>query len=118
LTKGIRRVYRGKVWAIIALVFAAFALSCCVYLWLELQRRVCTSDLTPLLQSSSDELSKAYEKRLKAIEVEWEDMYQKFSRLTGRMDRQKALANPSETPEVPAPQPLTRSDLLRRFRNK
>jgi hypothetical protein len=74
--------------------------------------------MTTLLQSSSDELNKAYEKRLKSIEVEWEDMYQKFSRLTGRMDRQKALSNPSEPPEPAAPQPLTRSDLLRRFKNK
>lgn len=100
--------------AVIAAVLAACALAFCVYLWLELQRRVSEGDIQTLLQSASDALNKESEKRIRSIETEWDDMYQKFSRLAGRMDRTKGL----NTPQIPETHteaaPSRRSDLIRK----
>lgn len=76
--------------AVLAWISIAFALleaGFCAYLWLELQRRVLSTSVTQLLKQSSEELSKDYGRQFRAIETEWGDMYQKFSRLAGRMDR-------------------------------
>jgi len=93
-------------------------LSFSVYLFLELQKRVLTNEVSSLLQSSSEELSKNYARQFRAIETEWDDMYQKFSRLAGRMDREKR-SSPQPSPEPadhPPVSPITRSELLRRYR--
>lgn len=71
-----------------------------------------------MLSSSAEMLSKDFDKRLRSIEVEWDDMYQKFSRLAGRMDRQKAIQSQtaSQEPDNQPPPVLTRGDLLRKWR--
>lgn len=69
-----------------------------------------------MLDASSKALSKDYERQFRALETEWADMYQKFQRIVGRMDRNRAL-EPSMPTEV-EPEPMTRSDLLRRFKRR
>lgn len=102
----------------LALTLAGCALAFCAYLYLELQKYVLRSALPLLLQQSSEELSKNYGKQFRGIETEWDDMYQKFSRLAGRMDREKR-STPQPEPEEPTPPTaLTRSELLRRWRSK
>ena len=100
----------------IALILAVFALSCCVYLWLESQKKLSKEDVAPALCHASEELSKTYAKSVRDIETEWADMYQKFSRLAGRMDKTRAIET---TPEriQDAPRQGTRSDLIRQHRN-
>jgi len=101
---------------IIALILAVFALSCCVYLWLESQKKLSREDIAPALSQASDELNKTYAKSVRDIETEWADMYQKFSRLAGRMDKTRAIESPQNpVPEVP--RQGTRSDLIRLHRN-
>lgn len=106
--------------AAVALVLAALGLAFCAYLWLELQKRPYGEGIRQQLQSYSEELTKTYVAQFRSIETEWTDMYQKFSRLAGRMDRQKALDSPA-APESPPPVPagpLSRSEILRRFKQK
>jgi hypothetical protein len=81
---------------------------------LELSKKLSTGDLKSKLAQSSEELSKNYARSLKEIEVEWDNMYQKFSGLAGRMDRKRGLENLSkpETVEKDERQ-ISRSDLLR-----
>lgn len=99
-----------------ALILAVLALSCCVYLWLESQKKLSKEDVAPALCHASEELSKTYAKSVRDIETEWADMYQKFSRLAGRMDKTRAIEAPIEAPRE-APRQGTRSDLIRRHRN-
>lgn len=104
----------------LALALAVSALFFCAYLWLDSQRKVYREDIRSLLQQSSEELSKDYARQFRAIESEWDDQYQKFSRLAGRMDRSK-VGLPKETEPPPPPEPAappSRSELLRRWRNK
>src|SRR5512143_1208798 len=103
----------------LALVLALFALCFCAYLWLEQQRRVSREDLRSLLQQYSEELSKDYGRQFRAIESEWNDQYQKFSRLAGRIDREKAGPRKAaeEEPIAPTP-PATRAEILKRWRNR
>ena len=102
----------------LTLTLAAFALSFCAYLWLELQKRVLPGDLRSLLQSYSEELNKNYERQFRGIETEWDDMYQKFSRLAGRMDRTKAAPTRAEEPPPPEPVISSRADILKRWRGR
>lgn len=101
--------------ALFALILAVLGLSCSAYLWLELQKKPSNEHLREKLSIYSDELSKNYGKQFREIETEWADMYSKFMRLAGRVDKVRALESPK--PDVPneavAP---TRSDLLRRRR--
>ena len=97
---------------LLALILAVFALFCCIYLWLELQKKLSSEDVASKLSQSSEELSKNYARNLREIETEWADMYSKFSRLVGRIDKVRALESPPENQKA-APA-LTRSDLLRR----
>ncbi len=102
-----------------ALTLAAFALLFCVYLWLELQKRVLKGEVTPLLRSSCDELKQDYAREVRGIATEWDDMYQKFSRLAGRMDREKRPApEPEQVAPVEEPKHTTRSDILRQYRGR
>lgn len=101
----------------LGLTLAASALGFCAYLWFELQKRVLPSQMSALLQQSSDELIKNYVRQFHGIETEWADMYQKFSRLVGRVDREKALVpriQPEAQPEQPAA--ASRADILKRWR--
>jgi len=103
------------VWAYIAVFVSALSLICSVWLFLELSKKLSTEDLKSKLSLSSEELSKTYAKSVRDIETEWDNMYEKFARLAGRMDRKKFLEAtppvPVATREEPVPK---RSDLLRR----
>jgi len=107
-------VYSSSVWAYIALFVSILSLTCSVWLFLELSKKLSTEDLKSKLSSSSEELSKNYARSIKEIETEWDNMYQKFAALAGRMDRRKALDAPAPhlDPSNSAPA-LTRRDLLR-----
>jgi rubrerythrin len=81
---------------------------------LELSKKLSTGDLKSKLSLSSEELSKNYARSVKEIEAEWDNMYEKFARLAGRMDRKKALDQNNVAPVVePVPKIQSRSDLLR-----
>lgn len=112
------RVLEGIKMALIALIFAVFALFCCVYLWLELQKKPSRMDIGGALSQYSEELKRTYASGQKEIETEWENMYQKFSRLIGRADKNRGLMDgPAAAAAVPAgPIQGTRSDLLRKHR--
>jgi hypothetical protein len=104
--------------AVISLIFALCALCCCVWLYLELQKKLSSEDIASKLALASEELSKTYARSLREIETEWADMYQKFSRLAGRVDKNRGL---EAAQNAPAAQPQnyatgTRSDLLRKHR--
>lgn len=106
--------------ALIALLLAVCALLCCVYLWLELQKRLSSEDIAPALAHASAEQSKTLEKSLRDIETEWTDMYEKFKRIMGRADKVRGL-EVGPTPQNPIPpnyQQGTRSDLLRQHRGR
>jgi len=103
--------------AYIALFAALLAVFASVLCYLELQKRPQRSDIRDLLSTASEDLLKASKSSVKMIEAEWEDMYSKFSKLAGRIDRQRQLqgaGNGAAAPQTPAPAPLSRSDLLRR----
>lgn len=103
---------------LIALILAVFGLFCSVYLWLELQKKLSSEDVGGKLQLYCEELSKTYARQLREIETEWADMYQKFSRLAGRVDKNRGLEAAQSAPN-PGPVPAltgSRSDLLRKHR--
>lgn len=100
--------------AILSLIFATCALFACVYLYLELRKKLSRADVAPALKQSSEELSKNYAQSLRSIEAEWAEMYQKFMRIAGRVDKVTALENKREP--IEEPNFLRRSDLLRRVR--
>lgn len=100
---------------ILALVLAVCALLFCVYLYLELQKKLSPLDVQKELVTFSDELKQSYGRSVKEIETEWADMYQKFSRLVGRVDKTRALEQPAPQPN-PSPEwqrPPSRSDIVR-----
>jgi uncharacterized protein HemX len=101
--------------ALIALLLAVCGLSCSVYLWLESRKKLSAEDVAPALSHASEELSKTYARSLREIETEWIDMYQKFSRLAGRVDKTRAVDAPQNATQA-LPVPGTRSDLVRRHR--
>ena len=100
---------------VIALVLSTFALCCSVYLYLELQKKLSSEDVASKLALSSEELAKDYGKQFRGIETEWIDMYQKFVRLAGRVDKMRGLELSSNT-ETTAAAPQSRSDLIRKHR--
>jgi uncharacterized protein HemX len=101
-----------------ALILAVCALSACVYLWLELQKKLSSEDVAAALQHASDELSKTYARSYKEIETEWTDMYEKFKRIMGRADKVRGLEVGPAPQNAAAGLPATgtRSDLLRKHR--
>lgn len=99
---------------IIALAFAVSALCFCAFLWLELREKLSKADIRSELQQSCDELNKTSERSVRALEAEWADMYSKFMRLAGRMDKTKGLDDARALPPATeAPRVMRRSDLLR-----
>jgi hypothetical protein len=102
----------------LALFVSILSLTCCVWLFLELSKKLSTEDLKSKLSLSSEELSKSYARSVKELETEWDNMYEKFGKLAGRMDRKRQLEAPPivQTGQQEA-RPMKRSDLLR-GRNK
>jgi hypothetical protein len=97
----------------LALFFSAAGLLCCVWLYFQLLGKLSKGDLKASLAQSSEELSKTYARSVKEMETEWDNMYEKFARLAGRMDRKKALESPPPPPNETSA-PITRADLMRR----
>ena len=112
------RVLKGVFMALIALIFAVFALFFSVWVYLELSKRPSRTDVVNLVAQHSDELKRSYAAAQKDIEMEWENMYQKMSRLVGRADKNRGLMEaPAAAAAVPEPSTQgTRSDLLRKHR--
>lgn len=100
--------------AISALILSICGLLFSVYVYLEMLKKPSGADIPKALESYSNELKTTYGRYIKEIETEWIDMYEKFKRLAGRMDKEKGLlaATTPPTPEVAA----RRSDLLRKHR--
>lgn len=103
---------------IIALVLGLLSACTCVFLFIDISQRPRSSELRDLLERQSESVLKQYLTQFRALETEWDDMYQKFSRLAGRMDRQKALSAPAPIQESVSEVPQTRADLLRRYKSK
>lgn len=123
-TRGLTIQFFGlysPVWLIYLTCFVNFLLTLSIgaLLWRWHTLSVKRPDLEPLLEKSARMLSSDSERRLKALETDWDDYYQKFSRLAGRFDRNRALA-PSPVPvrEDTPPPILTHTDVMRRWRNK
>lgn len=105
---------------VIACVVAAFSLGLSLLSFTRLSESVKKETLPTLLSQSAEQLAKDYERRLRLIELEWDNMYQKFAKLVGRADRQRALEPPpprSVEPD-PLPRPLTHSEIMRRYKRQ
>lgn len=104
--------------ALIALILSVCGLLFCSWLYLESRRTLSEKDIAPALNHASEELSKTYARQLREIETEWSDMYQKFSRLAGRVDKNRGLEI-AQNASGPVTAPVltgSRSDLLRKHR--
>lgn len=101
---------------VIACVLALSSVGISVWSLLRGSDVVKRPDVSELVGQSSKTLLTEYERQFRALETEWVDMYQKFMRLAGRMDRQKAL-EPAPQPEAPA-SIVSRNDILRNFRKR
>ena len=104
--------------SLLALLCAVLALFCCVYLYVELQKKLSPTDIEKKLLSYSEELKLTYGRSVKEIETEWADMYQKFMRIAGRVDKVRGLEG-NQVQQIAAPETYrtgTRSDLLRKRR--
>jgi len=118
LTRAKKGRIKGLVLTWFALFVSILSLICSVWLFLELSKKLSTEDLKSKLSSSSEELAKSYGRSVKEIETEWDNMYQKFAALAGRMDRRKALEAPAPSKDQPEIQkPMSRNDLIRGRRN-
>jgi len=98
----------------LSLFLSLLAVSSSVYIYLSLSRKLEKSDIQRELANASEEVGKMMSRQIKEIETEWDNMYQKFTSLAGRMDRKKAL-----TPAAPEPVQevaRSRSELLKRRR--
>jgi len=102
-------------WLILASLLLSFAaVSLSVYSYLTSSKKLERSDITLELKESSDAIMRTMSARIKDIESEWDNMYQKFAALAGRMDRKKALSPPP--PALVESPTRSRSDLLKRRR--
>jgi hypothetical protein len=104
--------------AVFALVIAVFNLFCSVWLYVELQKKLSPTDIEKKLSSYSDELKQTYGRSVKEIEAEWCDMYEKFSKLAGRMDKRRGIeqAQAAQEPRPEVQNLPSRSDLVRKHR--
>lgn len=110
------------VWIAYLALLLALA-SGCISLWcfIDSKERPKKQELRELLEQSSATVLEEYARKFRALETEWDDMYQKFGRLAGRMDRQRALNSPpppEDSPNIGPQAPLSRADLLRKWRGK
>lgn len=102
---------------VIACFVALCGLSLSLWNWLDSKNNVRKHEFPALLKQSAEDLSQESDKRLRSLEAEWDDMYAKFARLAGRMDRQKALTPPPPPePEQEILPALSHSEILRRRR--
>lgn|SRR5512136_827825 len=103
-----------------ALVLAFLSACISVWLYLDCLQRPKKHELRELLEQQSATVLKQYVQQFKLLETEWDDMYEKFSRLAGRMDRRKALESPKveDAAQIEVAQPQSRADLLRKWRIK
>jgi len=100
--------------SILAVCFSVLALLCSVWLYFQSLDKLSKGDLEPKLQSYWQEQNKKFASSVKEIETEWDNMYEKFAKLAGRMDRKKYLdSKPEEKLEAEPQRIQSRSDLLR-----
>jgi hypothetical protein len=105
------------VWlSVIALSLALLSVLGSVWNYIDSLDRPKKHELKDLLEQQSGSVLKQYATQFRALETEWEDMYQKFTRLAGRMDRNKALVAGDPQPPAPEPGPLSRRDIMRNWR--
>ena len=105
-------------WLIGISVFFSFAaVSLSVYGFMSSSHKLDVSALPSALEKASEEIMRTSTRRIRELEADWENMYQKFMRLLGRADKVKGLESPKEPVQTVAPA-LTRADILRRGRNK
>ncbi len=62
-------------------------------LWSRRSDWLNAASLSQRLEAYSAQSQRAFESRVRSLEVEWEDTWQKMNRLTGRMERAKQLAS-------------------------
>lgn len=105
--------------ALLGLVLACLSGLISLWNYLGLRERPKKSELSQLLVSSSETLLTEYGRKLRSLETEWDDMYEKFTRLAGRMDRRARAEGPKVIEDAPPPVPraASRSDLIRSRRN-
>lgn len=105
-------------WLIGLSLFFSFAAVCVsVYSFLISSHKLDKRELHSELEKACDGLTTTTQRRIRELEVDWENMLQKLLRLMGRADKLKGLEAPKVADETPAP-PLTRADILRRGRAK
>jgi len=110
-----------EVWLGIAGLFLSLLALCfCAYLYSELRAKLSKPDITSALQDASGDAIRTLEKSFRSLETEWTDMYSKFMRLAGRMDKTKALdaGRPGPAAELEEERPLTQSEVYRRWRQR
>jgi len=103
---------------VIACVVAALSLGLALWNYTALSERPKKAEMAPSLSKIAEELSKDSARKIREIETEWDNMYDKFAKLAGRLDRRRALESPPPQTEEPSPVELTRSEILRRFKRK
>lgn len=101
----------------LALGLSFLAVFSSVWCFLRLSEKLEKSDIRPALENASNEITSEITRKIKAIEVDWDNMYLKFSKLAGRMDRERALIAGDSEPAAPAA-PTTRAEIYRKWRNK
>jgi small-conductance mechanosensitive channel len=99
---------------IFSLLLSLSAVLFSVYIYLESSKKLSRGDLRSEVENACEEITKTSSRQIKEIEAEWDNMYQKFTSLAGRMDRKKALT--PAAPEPAEPVVRTRSELLKRRR--
>lgn len=104
-----------QVIAALALIFALGSTFLSAVVFIGFSRKLEQKDISKLLEKSSEEISESYARQLRGIQAEWEDIYQKFTRLTGRAEKAKGLESSAPTITRTEP-PTTRAAILRKFR--
>lgn len=104
-----------QVIAVLALVFALASSFLSAVVFIGFSRKLEKTDISKLLEKSSEEISANYERQLRGIRAEWEDIYQKFMKLTGRAEKAKGLES-SATQTAPPVELTTRAAILRKYR--
>ncbi len=103
--------------AVLALVFALASASLSTVVFLGLSRKLELKDVSKALEQSSAEQSANYARSIRAIQTEWEDIYQKFTRLTGRVEKAKGLDSSAKETTTPVEAaPMRRADILKKYR--
>lgn len=103
-------------WLIGLALFLSFAAVCLsVYSFLISSHKLDKSELRSVVETASEGILTTTKSRIRELEVDWENMYQKLMRLLGRADKLKGIEAPKEEVQSQAA-PMTRADILRRGR--